>query len=634
MIPFRHQYTRSGVAMKMVACLLLFLGSAGLSAQPVGSYGDDRSAAVVSAAMEMVDSNPDSAISLASSILPILRYGQKELKGLCHLVRGDAYYNKNDFQTAKIDYILSLSFMKELNDGPRLATLYNNLGLVYYVSAQYDSAMVNFLLSLKIESAKQNQEGIAKSYQNIGLVHYQMGDFEKFHNYMKMALALYERLNDKLRMAEAANNLAIALVERGDYINAFSYYQKAYKSFEEYGDRLNMANVLNNLGNLLFYQKKYDESEAYLLKALTIFQDLGNIQGMIHAHTRLGDVYGKKFQSSKAMVHYLVCEELNNSVYMKDLQMQNLKSLAEAYKDMEDYESALRVTEQFYALKDSALNNEKLKVILDIENQYELEKQQSELEKIQEKRRLVGLSAIALVLFILLLAGFVYLWMRHLRAREKQRLVMLEYKVLRNQLNPHFLFSALSTIQYYVLENKMVEAIEYLGDFSQLIRMVLQYSQEEYITLENEKRILETYLNLQVRRYEGRFTYLLHIDESIDTSKVLIPPMLAQPFIENAIELGNLNGGGEGSIWISFSFGVNQLKYRLQDNGVGMIPELTHGKRVADHHSMAIMITHERLRLINQGEPRRPVQFETMDLTKYGKTGQLVEFSVPLHKLP
>jgi tetratricopeptide (TPR) repeat protein len=597
-------------------------------------YGDLRNEQLIKEALLVVDQNPDSAIAIVDEVLPILRFGQKELKGFCFLVKGDAYYNKNRFVESKNAYLMSIDLYRQSSKKDKMAMLYNNLGLSYYSNAQYDSAMVVFLESLKLESANQNQEGIAKSYQNIGLVYYQIGNNAKFLDYMKKALLLYERLNDNIRFAEAANNMAIAYAADEDYDNAQLYYNKAYKAFDEYGDQVNVGNVLNNIGNLYFYKGQYKQAEENLRRALEIFQKMGNIQGMIHSHTRLGDVLSKNFKTSEAMMHYMVCEELNKGLDIKDLQLKNLQSLLEAYKEIEDFESALRISEQYYSLRDSIFSIDKLQTIVEVERKFELEKQRNELDAISQKRTLMVLAITGLGLLILFMGGFIFLWLRHLKIKERQRLMTLEYKVLRNQLNPHFLFNALSTIQYYVLENKMVEAIEYLGDFSQLIRMVLQYSQEEYVSLENEARILETYLNIQTRRFDNRFSYLLHIDESVDKSKVLIPPMLAQPFIENAIELGNLNSGAVGSLWISFSISNNQLKYRLQDNGVGMIPNGFDSQKGVDHHSMAVMLTRERLKLINQGEPRHPVLFETMDLVKYGKSGQLVEFSIPLHLLP
>lgn len=597
------------------------------------SYGTEHNRNVLNNALKIAETYPDSAIATANNVFKVLQYGQKELKGLSFYVIGEARYAQGRMTEAQNAYQNAIELYKETDERPTLATLYNNLGLVYYLRTVFDSAMMAFSKSLEYETESNNQTGIAKSYQNIGLVHYEMGNNKKFFEYMKNALAIFEKEKDNIYIAQVSNNLAIAYVEDSDYDNAFLYYSKALDSFDKYGDKLNKANVLNNLGNLFFYKGDNTQAENYLSQALALFQTLENSQGMIHAHSRLGDVYMKRGLINEAMGHYLLCEELNKDVKLLDMQMSNLKSLSEAYRKIGDFESALRVTDKYYVLRDTVFHQEKLKTILEIEEEYLAQKQKNELLKLQAKQRITGLAVIALIVVGILIGAFIYMWVRHIKAAERQRLMALEYKVLRNQMNPHFLFSALSTIQYFVLEKKMVEAIEYLGEFSKLMRMILKYSQEEYVTLETEKKILDCYLNLQVQRFENRFSYLIHVDENVDAENVLIPPMLAQPFIENAIELGKLNSNAEGSLWLSFSIAGNRLKYRVQDNGVGQQADFSGNKKLTDHHSVAVLITKERIRLINEGEPKHPIMFETMDLTKSGKTGQLVEFSIPLHKL-
>jgi tetratricopeptide (TPR) repeat protein len=603
------------------------------SAEAPALFGDKKLAREISEALKLSEKEPDSTINVVRKIIPMLRYDQDSLRGMCYFVLGEAYYSASNFSKASVYYSVSIKHFKLSKDVERLATSYNNLGLCHYLLANYDSAMIAFEQSLKCERDLDNLEGIAKSYQNIGLVFYQLNELDKAFDYMQQAIDGYEKVGELDRIAEVSNNLAVAYVEQNNYDKAEFYYQKALNSFEAQGDVVNQANVLNNIGSLHYYRKDYDTALTFMNRALAIFVNQNDVVGQIHVHSRMGDVYMDKGQSAAALNEFTTCEKLNAMIHIREVQIENLESLSNAYRKLKKFEEALRVSDQYHALKDSVYNEEKFHAVMEVEQQYEAEKAKLDLGKVKSRERLIIMMALSIVLIVLLLAVVIFLFIRQMKIREGQRLVMLEQKVLRTQMNPHFLFNALSTIQYYVLENQMVEAVEYLSDFSKLIRMVLQSSQEEYVTIETETTILEYYLNLQMRRFENKFSFIIHKEEDVDASKVLIPPMLGQLFVENIIEVGKLSSVDNGQLWISYSIENRHLVYRIQDNGLNKVDVAN--KRVVDSFSIALMMTRERIKLINQGEPKNPILLNIIDLAKNGKgkSGNLIEFTIPLHKL-
>jgi Tfp pilus assembly protein PilF len=594
-------------------------------------YGENKLWRDITGALKISDSHPDSAINVINVTMPMLVYSQDSLRGMCFFVLGEAFYAKSDYTRARRNYTQSVKLFLKTNDEGRLATAYNNLGLSYYLQANYDSAMIAFENSLRYETKLNNREGIAKSYQNMGLVLYQMDENDKAFSYMERALHEYEKIHALSRIAEVANNLAIAYIDKQDYDKAYFYYIKALKSFENDGDIINQANVLANLGSLYYYKHDFIRAMEFLNRALDIFKAEDEPVGQIHVRSRMGDVYMADGEMDKALGEFLICEQMNKSIEIRDVRINNLKSLTEAYRKMHLFEDALRTSDQYHALQDSVYNQEKYHAIMDVEQKYETHKTTAELYKIKAREKWYLTLFIGSLVVLLLLIGLVILWRRNIRVKERQRLMLLEQRVLRTQMNPHFLFNALSTIQYYVLENQMVEAIDYLGDFSKLIRMVLQSSQEEYVTIETERAILEYYLSLQVRRFENKFSYIIHVDDEIKADKVLIPPMLAQPFIENLIEMSKLASVNDGQLWISFSLEGHKLVYRVQDNGLYKIN--TTNNRMMDHVSMTLMMTRERIKLINEGDPKQPIVLSVIDLSKSGKSGNLIEFSIPLHKI-
>ena len=186
------------------------------------------------------------------------------------------------------------------------------------------------------------------------------------------------------------------------------------------------------------------------------------------------------------------------------------------------------------------------------------------------------------------------------KARELGRERELEMQALRAQMNPHFIFNCLSSINNFVLNNETEEASDYLTKFSRLIRTVLNNSKKSYIPLEDELDMLRLYLEMETLRFKDSFTYCIHMDEKIDPLTIFIPPLLIQPFVENAIWHGLLHKAEPGRLDICVKVEKNILICIIEDNGVGRsFARVSESKSVEKKKSMGIQITRQRLSLIN-----------------------------------
>ena len=195
-----------------------------------------------------------------------------------------------------------------------------------------------------------------------------------------------------------------------------------------------------------------------------------------------------------------------------------------------------------------------------------------------------------------------------------QQINSLRQKVLRSQMNPHFIFNSLNAIQSYVLKNDSEQAVKYLNSFARLIRMILDSSRFDYINLEKEINILEYYLQLQQLRFGDKFIWSLEVDKHIDTDAVLIPAMLAQPFIENAIEHGLQHLEGNGVVKISFKRIKDNIVFEVTDNGIGR--EASKSKkqnRENENDSLSTKIFDERLFTLNKYSGQK-ITYEIVDL--------------------
>jgi len=211
------------------------------------------------------------------------------------------------------------------------------------------------------------------------------------------------------------------------------------------------------------------------------------------------------------------------------------------------------------------------------------------------------------VLLVGLGVWMLYLWrIKQIRVRETikaeydNRIANLELKALRAQMNPHFMFNSLNSIKNYILKNQPGVAAEYLSNFSHLIRLILQHSKEKMITLEDEMDTLMLYVELEKLRFRDNFSFHCQVDDHIDLKMFMVPPMLLQPYVENAIWHGLLHKEDERILNIKFTSFEGGVLCQIEDNGIGREAALQMKSKTASRYkSMGMGITHDRIQVIN-----------------------------------
>jgi sensor histidine kinase YesM len=188
----------------------------------------------------------------------------------------------------------------------------------------------------------------------------------------------------------------------------------------------------------------------------------------------------------------------------------------------------------------------------------------------------------------------------------------LKLMALRSVMNPHFIFNALNSIQYFIAKNDRQNAINYLSTFSKLIRGVLTHSVRDKINLADELDLLRYYINLEMVRFENKFEFVLDIDPGLDLDNIEIPSLLIQPYVENAILHGLYSKSEKGLLTISVKNDGDRVLFCVEDNGIGRkAAQALRAKNFPKHKSMGTFLTEERLRLINEQDK---VAFEIKDL--------------------
>ncbi|PLX02625.1 MAG: hypothetical protein C0595_10175 [Marinilabiliales bacterium] len=210
----------------------------------------------------------------------------------------------------------------------------------------------------------------------------------------------------------------------------------------------------------------------------------------------------------------------------------------------------------------------------------------------------------------------------------KNKNLELQQRLFRLQMNPHFMFNSLLAIQNFVFKKDVKEAGMYIADFARLFRLILDNSRSEFVLFEKEIETLKLYLKLQSLRYNDKFTYKIFVDEGIDLNTMMIPPMLAQPIIENAIEHGIFKKDGKGSIEINYKLFPDKIYFEVVDDGVGLTAT-KHSESFSDHKSSALEITRERLKVLAK-KHKFIVKFSISEIAENeGVNGTRVGFYLP-----
>ncbi len=197
----------------------------------------------------------------------------------------------------------------------------------------------------------------------------------------------------------------------------------------------------------------------------------------------------------------------------------------------------------------------------------------------------------------------------------KQKASELEMQALRAQMNPHFIFNALSSINHFILTNDQLQASEYLIKFSKLIRLILENSTMPLISLDQELEALKLYIELEALRFKHRFEYEIVLSKNLDVTSIKVPPLILQPFVENAIHHGLMPKEGPGHLSIIINELEDRLELKIKDDGIGrhtsLLLQATDSHK---HKSLGMKVTSERIGFLNQRHTEHS-SIDIMDLT-------------------
>lgn len=544
-------------------------------------------------------------------------------------IRGKIYFAQKKHGLALANTRKGLELAKRLDEHIYVAELYTTMSKVYLDRYNYEKALHYQLKALKLYEKDPNKKNLIIAYRRMAIIHRSILNNEKVLMYQRKALNLAKHIGDTSLISSIYNDLG----------GTYSFMKNYNKALECFFRSLQLTNPLdtfllgrayNNIADTYVQLKNYDKALVYLDKSLDMLSVPPHDVILSYPLSTKAFIYiqqGRYAQAIPILKKTIALASLYDDKYV---QFSNYQLISEAYSGLKNHDQAYKFLLKYSVLKDSVFNLEKAKSLQELQAKYETEKKEQQLSLFRQKNRLNVYVIYGLGIIFILSLLLALLFIKQVKLKGQQQYSMLEQKLLRSQMNPHFIFNFLSAIQNYLMESQPQQAVRYLSSFSKLMRLILENSREEYVSLEKEIQMLTFYLELQQLRFNNEFDYVIEVDDQVECSEIGIPPMFIQPFVENSIEHGFWRLNHKGRIAIKFSIQKDFILFDLRDNGIGLenAKKLKHHQE--GHKSLATLITLERISYLNKRNKRK-IKFQIQDLKDdQGVTsGTQVIFQIP-----
>ncbi len=542
-------------------------------------------------------------------------------------------YKKNNIETS-IDFITkSIAQLGKRGNKSELSQSLTTLGEVYLYHNQFDLAITSFFDALEAQNSARTTFLLGKSYvlngefekakttldpllkvrnkepfqkveinEYLGDAYLGLGDTDKAVVFYEEGLIIAEKNQITPKVTDLNSKIADAYVKDNRSIEAEGYYtnalqlakrqapQRSIQEKEKVADFYNKKNRFDEeiqmrkeslhelkglpietkvakdktvspdsitsqrinykIANAYIAQDNYDEAITYLQKSIVEADSDDDLIIQKDATRKLSEVYEHKGEFNKAFETYQAYVAVVDTLYIR--KEQEISQAARFNREIASKQSRIAGLEQERELSQS---------------RYDLAITGQQLEQESNKRKNWVIYSLLFGIVLTGLAAFFFY-----RSNRQQKLAnnLLALKSLRSQMNPHFIFNALNSVNNFIAKSDERSANRYLSDFSTLMRAVLENSEENFIPLSKELELIELYVKLEHSRFPDKFDYRIDVDESVDIDSFQIPPMLLQPYIENAIWHGLRYKEVKGSLNVNLEYlDTNSIRIIIEDDGIG-----------------------------------------------------------------
>jgi len=584
-----------------------------------------------------------------------------EQRILAHLLLAKTYKKSKDQQLAFSHVDSAMIYAKKDDNQLLLATCFHFKAKICQAFEQVESSVENGILAAQM--AKQAQAFALSTTILIesGLAELTFRNVNEAEHLFNRAVSSALHIHDDTKRAWARLGLAQVYLAKKQTVEAVFQCKRAIAVYEQVHSSKGLGPAYKVMGTIYQERQNHQLALNYYTKALAQYTILQDMSGISEVYHHMGMNYYQEKRYNKALNYLTTAGELCKKHQLKSQEYRIYRSISTVYEAMHHYQEALRYQKKYMHYFDTNAVESMINKVVELHDKYSMqqlnqrillqtdsiEKQRHEhelmlsrLENSQLRNNFQIYIILGFILITLLGGVILYVRFRQLKEHYIHKEIEINLAVLRAQMNPHFIFNAMSVIQSFIYDNNTEKSSLFIVKLSRLIRLILENSTKKEISIELEESILINYLQIQSLRFDHKFDYSIEIDEQLKKEHVMIPPMITQPFVENAIEHGQLHSmDRQGYIHIRFekvvSYHILNMPYApttllqvtIEDNGVGRA-EQEKDKHRRTHKSMSIEITQERINMLNK-KYRTSGYLKVEDLDNHTQQGTKVILLLP-----
>jgi len=599
------------INLKIAAFLVLLFGFQSLMAQDTikKKVIPTKSTSVSKKAVELKE-----ALSKDESDLQIAQRYEALAKQL---------YAKGDYAKAEEYLKKAKDIYAKRNKKKEVATVSRNIGKSQESQNKTSEAIVSYEkaseVSLDKELERVNSNDAERLKNSVP---------EKQDDYINSNISILEKQGKKEEVAEAYQQKAMNSIKLDDKFGAIESYKKALENVK--GKPTEAVKIKNEIAKVYVSDNQFDKAIAIHQKMIGEAKTRNDFDNEILQMQELASIYFTQKEDEQGISllkeAYQVSIENGKTLLAKntlELLLKQYKQKGNGQKSIELYENFFENFETLIKSDNSLIDSKTFQVTED--RIKHLEKERALKDELITKKNTFNYFLLGSVVLMILLFVFIIKALYSIKTKNKK----IALQSLRREMNPHFIFNSLNSVNQFISENNELEANKYLTSYSNLMRNIMENSNKDFVTLSNEMEQLKKYLDLEHLRFSDKFDYEIKVDDALDFDAIFVPNMLLQPHLENAIWHGLRYKEDKGFLKLEFKLEKNLIKVTIEDNGIGLkkSKELkTMNQKV--HESRGLTNTLERISLLNELYHKN-ISFQISEID-FPQTGTRVELTFPL----
>lgn len=541
-------------------------------------------------------------------------------KGYEALAKG--FMDKGDVAKSEEYLKKALQSYSKLNRKKDVARVTRSLAKSQETQNKIQEASTNYRAASELSSDKEMEQINSNDYNRLN------SNSTAQKGFFDTNIELLDKKDKKEELADLYVQKAENSVKLNDKVDAIESYQQAIKYVKDKPEKV--IQLQDKIAKVYALDNQFDKALSINQKLLDEAVQKGDYQTQITQLQSLSSIFFQKNEPEKAIAtlkkSYQLAAEKGNTAEVK----KSLTALLNYYKNNGYDKESIRLYDDFFQNFDRIVESDTslidLKTFQITESKIEqLEKEKRLKDELISRKNTFNYFLIGAIALLLLFFGLIAKALFAIKKKNKE----IALQSLRREMNPHFIFNSLNSVNQFISQNKELEANKYLTSYSNLMRNMMENSNKDFVSLTNEISQLKKYLDLEHLRFQDQFDYEISVDENLDTDAIFIPNMIIQPHLENAIWHGLRYLEHKGRLLLNFKSENNKIVILIDDDGIG----LTRSKELKTvnqkvHESRGLTNTKERIHLLNELY-KHSISFEITE-KKAPESGTVVRIELPI----